>query len=86
MLYSRFGTKDFGNVDLGDRRLDQRLVKMANAALRKPKQAFPEMMGSDAELEATYRFFQNPRVTPKKYCHPITEAPLLDVRIIKKCG
>lgn len=66
MLHSKFGREEYGKVDLGDRRLDKRLIKMANAALRRPNQGFPQMMGSDAELEATYRFFNNPRVTPKK--------------------
>ena len=66
MLHSKFGEKEFGNVDLGDRRLNSRLVKMADAAARNPSRGFPRMMSSDAELEATYRFFNNPRITPKK--------------------
>ncbi len=73
MLHSKFGIKEFGNVDLGDRRLDRRLIKMANAAVRKPKQGFPRMMSSDAELEATYRFFNNPRITPEKILASHTE-------------
>jgi hypothetical protein len=66
MLHTKFSKEEFGAANLGDKRLDKRLEKMASAAMRKPNWGFPRMMESDAELEATYRFFNNPRITPEK--------------------
>ncbi len=66
MLHKNFSREEFGGAKLGDRRLDKRLGTIANAAWRNPKLGFPRMMESDAELEATYRFFNNPRITPEK--------------------
>ncbi len=56
---------EFSDVDLGDARLNRRLVQIAEAAGRAPGASIPEQAGSSAALEATYRFFGNARVTPE---------------------
>ena len=56
---------EFAGVDLGDRRLTRRLMRMAEAAERSPVASLPERAGASAALEGTYRFFANDRVTPE---------------------
>ncbi|MDD9971639.1 MAG: transposase DNA-binding-containing protein [Myxococcales bacterium] len=48
-----FAQREFGGADLGDRRLDARLVRMGTAAMARPDASLPKMMSTDAELEAT---------------------------------
>jgi hypothetical protein len=65
-----FAEREFGGAELGDGRLSSRLVRMAAAALAKPGASLPEMMGTDAELEATYRFLNHPRIEPEQVLAP----------------
>src|SRR5579863_7199802 len=58
--------KEFATVSLGDERLDKRLGKMVQRVGARPAESFPKQMGSEAEQEATYRFFGNRRVTLDK--------------------
>jgi hypothetical protein len=57
-------------ADFGDRRLSTRLVALAERLARAPDQSFPKAAGSDAALEATYRFFGNEAVTPEAILAP----------------
>lgn len=57
-------------ADLGDRRLTARLVRLAEQIARSPDQSFPKAAGSDAALEATYRFLGNDAVTPEAILAP----------------
>lgn len=66
MIHTQFSKEEFGHADLGDKRLDRRLAAIASAALHNPRQGFPRMMKTDAELEGTYRFFNNPRIRPEQ--------------------
>lgn len=50
---------EFEGADLGDRRLEKRLLKVAEAVGRSPGASFPKAAESEAELEAMYRFFSN---------------------------
>lgn len=54
---------DFERADLGDARLTARLMKIADKVSRAPDKSFPDMIGSDGQLEAHYRFLNNPRFT-----------------------
>jgi len=56
---------EFSNVDLGDARLNRRLLRMAEAADRAPGTSLPVQAGSNAALEATYRFLGNDRVSAR---------------------
>src|SRR5216684_127474 len=60
---------EFGDADLGDERLDQRLGLLADRVAERPGESFPKVL-DDAELEAAYRFFRNERVTPEGILAP----------------
>lgn len=49
-------------ADLGDDRLTQRLGRLIESLSDRPAESFPKAL-DDAELEAAYRFFGNPKVT-----------------------
>lgn len=56
--------REFEGAEFGDERLSKRLVKLAEAMAKSPSLSFPKATGSDAALEATYRFLNNEKVTP----------------------
>ena len=51
---------EFGGADLGDRRRSARLTSIAETLEEQPARGFPRLLGSDAALEAFYRFINNP--------------------------
>jgi hypothetical protein len=55
---------EFEGVELGDRRLSNRMAKLAEQLANAPDLSFPKASGSEAALEATYRFLNNEKVTP----------------------
>ena len=57
-------------ADFGDRRLTRRFVRLAERLAKAPDQSFPKAAGSDAALEATYRFLGNDAVTPAAILQP----------------
>ena len=65
-MIESFAQRDFGGADLGDRRLDARLVRMGTAAMARPDASLPKMMSTNAELEATYRFVNQPQLRPEQ--------------------
>ncbi len=52
------------HVDLGDRRLNRRLVKLVDDLLNAPEASVPQASGDWAATKAAYRFWDNPRVDP----------------------
>jgi len=58
----------------GDTRLTKRLGKIANQFQAKPNMSIPAATGNRAEMEAAYRFFDNPKVTPQAIVQPHVEA------------
>ena len=69
-MTERWAEREFGGAELGDRRLDARLVRIGRAAIARPDASLPKMMGTDAELEATYRFLSHPHVRPEQVLCP----------------
>jgi len=61
---------EFAAANFKDRRLTRRLRELASTLSDRPSASFPEAMGSDAALEATYRFLSNERVTPTAILAP----------------
>jgi hypothetical protein len=61
---------ELGGADLGDTRLTKRLATIAERIGDAPGESFPKLARSDAELEATYRFLNNPKVTPDAILAP----------------
>jgi hypothetical protein len=60
---------ELAEADLGDTRLDRRLVLLATSLADRAAESFPKAL-DDAELEAAYRFFGNERVTPEAILAP----------------
>lgn len=52
------------DVDLGDQRLNRRLVKLVDDLLDAPEASVPQASGDWAATKAAYRFWDNPRVDP----------------------
>jgi len=55
---------------LGDARLSARLVSLGSCLAARPGQGLPESIGNDSQLECSYRFLSNPRVTPHGMLQP----------------
>lgn len=54
---------EIDSVDLGDGRLNERLKVIVESFSQKPNMSIPAACGERAKMEATYRFFDNPKVT-----------------------
>ncbi len=65
---------EFEGAELGDRRLNARLERIARAADANPRDTFPDMMGSGAELEGFYRFVRNEKVSFDEVLQPHVSA------------
>jgi hypothetical protein len=61
-------------ADFGDKRLTRRFVRLAEQIAKAPDRSFPKAAGSDAALEATYRFLGNEAVTPEAVLEPHVRA------------
>src|SRR5437870_13440513 len=61
---------EYEGAALGDTRLNRRLVQLADALSAEPDASFPHASANDAELEATYRFLNNERVTAPEILAP----------------
>ena len=66
--------EEFGEADLGDKRLNARLVQLAGILGEKPQYSLPDASGEPATLKAAYRFFDNEQVTPEGMLHSHIEA------------
>ncbi|WP_340122727.1 IS4/Tn5 family transposase DNA-binding protein, partial [Methylobacter svalbardensis] len=54
---------EFRNLDLGDKRLKNRAIKLIENLAKSPKSSIPESCQGWAETQATYRFYANENVT-----------------------
>jgi len=61
---------EYEGAALGDVRLGRRLVRIALQAATGPESSFPATADSDSELEGTYRFLSNERVTASEILSP----------------
>jgi hypothetical protein len=62
-----FVIQEFGNLNLGDQRLNKRAIEVAKMINKSPQLSFPNAaMGKKDELKAFYRFFQNEKVTDQR--------------------
>ena len=62
--------REYGRARFGDRRLARRLLRVTAAIAPEPAASFPTMAENDGELEATYRFLNNERVTAERIVAP----------------
>lgn len=63
-LRQRARFQQSSKTDLGDTRLNRRLIGLADRVADRPGESFPKVL-DDAELEAAYRSFGNDQVTPE---------------------
>jgi hypothetical protein len=61
-----FARSEFGGSDLGDARLDRRLVNLVEKLAADPGMSIPKAMGDWSQAKAAYRFFANDDVTRDK--------------------
>lgn len=61
-------------AEFGDQRLTKRLGKVVEELGAKPTMSVPAATHGRAEMEAAYRFFDNPKVTPEKILQPHIDA------------
>lgn len=76
-------SESLDTAEFGDRRLTNRLVIIADRLSAKPNMSIPAAMNGRAEMEAAYRFFDNPKVTPELITAPHVAATLERVRQTK---
>lgn len=71
---------EFASADLGDARLDRRVVKIAKSLAAAPKESIPTACDGLAETLAVYRFFDNDKVTFEKTLKPHVDQTLRRIR------
>lgn len=54
--------KEYVSIQLGDKRLQERLITITQAFMARPQGSIPEAMGDWAKSKAAYRFFDNKKV------------------------
>jgi Domain of unknown function (DUF4338)/Transposase DNA-binding/Transposase Tn5 dimerisation domain len=54
--------EEFGGCDLGDRRLQQRLLTLSRDVGARPTMSLPQACGDPSKTKAAYRFFDHPQV------------------------
>jgi hypothetical protein len=72
---------EFSNLDLGDKRIKTRAVKLLKTLAKSPKSSIPQACQGWAETQATYRFYSNESVTWEKLLTAHTDQ--VEQRIIK---
>lgn len=69
----QWAQEEFAFADLGEPRLNKRLVKVATNLAANPGGTLPQAFTDWAEVKAAYRFFDNPRVDYQKVLQPHLE-------------
>ena len=62
-MAAEWGERHFGEVDLGDQRLNERAARIAAAMIGRPSASLPQQMADVHQTKASYRFFKNERVS-----------------------
>lgn len=75
--------EEFTGVDLGDKRLDRRLIKTAELLGKSPVSPINEACGDWASTQAAYRLFDNDKATPEAIREPHIAAT---VKRMVACG
>jgi hypothetical protein len=76
----QWAQEEFAFADLGEPRLNKRVVKIATNLAANPGGTLPQAFADWAELKAAYRFFDNPRVNFPKVMQPHLERTRLACR------
>ncbi len=62
--------QEFASLDLGDTRLNDRLVHIADAFAAQPMSPISRACGDWSAVKAAYRFFDNEKVSAEKVLDP----------------
>jgi len=62
------------SVDIGDKRLNARVVRVIDKFWKQPQASIPKATGSWSGAKAAYRLLSNPKVTPEKVLAPHLES------------
>jgi len=77
---SDWAEQELGEVDLGDRRLNQRLVSIAQAFYARPQANIPQACQTRAETKAAYRFMDHPETSMETILTPHYQATVARMR------
>jgi hypothetical protein len=72
-MLASWAKEEMASVELGDERLDARVVTVLSALGSRPTVSIPAACGGRAEMQAAYRFFDNDKVTFEKVLAPHIE-------------
>lgn len=72
--------EEFGGAELGDSRLQKRLLTIARDLYARPQANIPQACGSKARTKAAYRFFDHDRTAMEKILKPHYESTVRRVR------
>jgi hypothetical protein len=72
--------EEFGKANLGDRRLDKRLLTLARDFWAQPQSNIPQACKKRAAMKAAYRFFEHESVTMEKLLQPHYQATIARIR------
>jgi hypothetical protein len=73
-------TQEFAGVDLGDKRLDRRVITVAQQLVSSPTAPINEACGDWASTQAAYRLFHNPKASAQAILSPHIEATVARMR------
>jgi hypothetical protein len=79
-VITSWASNELSNVDLGDKRLDSRLIKLVDSMSAHPTQSIPANCSTWGETKAAYRFFDNGKATIAKILAPHHLATLDRIR------
>ncbi len=71
-----WAAKEMENINLGDKRLDVRVIKLLTSLGDNPTETIPVACQGWSETKAAYRFFDNAKITSEKILAPHIEATL----------
>jgi hypothetical protein len=71
-----WAAQEMSDIDLGDKRLNQRVVKVLSDLAGNPTKSIPAACGGWRETKAAYRLFDNNKVNGEKLLPPHEKATL----------
>ena len=81
-MAATFAEAQFGTANLGDTRLNKRLISVVEQLAAHPNATFPKRFHNPAELEGFYRLMKNKRVSHAKLLAPHVGVTLAKMRSI----
>ena len=67
---AQWAQRQFGSVDLGDKRRNRRAVEVAARIAQAPEASLPKRMQSHAQVDGAYRLLSNPEVSMEALLEP----------------